>query len=111
VASGLQAAALRAMSWMSDVLSALRRPNGGAPSFPGLPSPDGLPGMPLPPAAPTVPVSPTSLSPGGGGGLPSQSLAATAPNSQLLSSAARSRLRPPPFWSPAVVVSLIERPG
>jgi hypothetical protein len=98
------------MRWASDVLSALRRPNGGAPSFPGLPSPDGLPNVPLVPAAPTIPVGPTSLSPGGGG-LSSQSFAATVPNSQLLTPAARSRLRPPPFWNPAVVVSLIERPG
>jgi hypothetical protein len=98
------------MSWTPDILSVLRRITGGSgPSLPGFPTPDGLPNTPLAPA-PTVPVGPTSVSPGGGG-LSSQGLAATVQNSQLLTSAARGRLRPPPSWGPAVVVSLIERPG
>jgi hypothetical protein len=38
-------------------------------------------------------------------------LSAIASNSAMLTAAARSGLQPPAFWKPAVLVSLIERPG
>jgi hypothetical protein len=102
---------------MSQPLSALGRwlRSGlhwpGFPGSPGLPSPDRLPGLPVTPApAPVLPVGSSSLSSTpGGASLPS--LAAALPSSSALTPAMRRRLQPPPFWHPAVVVSLTERPG
>jgi hypothetical protein len=86
----------------------------GYPGAGGRPSPDDLPGLPLPglplPSAPTLPVGPTNLSPGGSG--PSLTgTAAMLSSSPILTADMRRRLEPPPFWHPAVLVSLTERPG
>ncbi|MBJ7612475.1 hypothetical protein [Candidatus Nephthysia bennettiae] len=107
---------------MSRFLSTVLRWLGFGSSFPavpgfpepaapaGVPGLPGLPGLPASPAPPTLPSGSTSLSSTpGGAALPS--LAAALPNHLALTPDLRRRLQPPPFWHPAVVVSLTERPG
>jgi hypothetical protein len=96
---------------MWDLASSFRNQSGGGSGWPTLPSPRGsVPAAPLPPPAPTAPAGPTSLSPSSGG-LSLSNLTAIATDSAMLTAAARSGLQPPAFWTPAVLVSLIERPG
>jgi hypothetical protein len=109
----------RATARMSQALSTVVRWLGsgsGFPALPGSPEPTspaglpGLPGLPSSPPAPTLPTGSTSLSSTpGGSALPG--LTAALANNLALTPDLRRRLQPPPFWHPAVVVSLTERPG
>ena len=66
--------------------------------------------VPLAPPTLPAPIGFSSVS-GAGAGLLLLSLAGILLSSLILTAAIRRRLHLPPFWNPAVLVSLIERPG